>query len=692
MSIWSRDAGAGGRRAGRRALLSAALALGLGACQWGEYPWQVRVPIEDVGARFVIADATWFEAEETLFVFYHVEADQGLSSASEIELSFRTDDVAQPYAPLESLPAVHEHLAVRCGPRTLCGSYSTPVSLPPRDVGLQLRYHRDGELTREAAVALHIVAAGAPHDSRSAVVYGVLTEDNTQVQWRLRHQFPGIRNEHAEALGLRRHFEIDDVQYGSVADARDRFLTNPYGYGLVPSCPTDFTPHATSALVTDERAIFDDTPLPVESSTAAHVCARATVTDARGAFETAAFAQKNPEVRDAFPALQTPVRDNVFVRFFLEECSANTSALHRAMQMQRLFMSEDDVHCVDDFATPDFASRLATTLSDAIDARRAGGRDMLLLLALHRTDDNVALARAVEDALALVVPAESAHTTPRLSGAFVFDSGPYRMGSPDVARLVLWCPAPGASDDLDVIPDASARLCALQPAMPLELGDLSLSSLPILPSLAQFETFVERYGPGQTGRMTDLHARAPTRTATSENVPVGDFGVATFFNNEAITANPGDAFSYCASEDTGLVVARVEGVPELIPLSLLGEVQALFALPRYELGLFWDFPYLLHLEYQSTAAAAVDLPEEVPFVAAFGINSPAEQYLGGYQWEAEAFEVGDALTQCTRFCDHPTFDSAGVYNVIETFVPTYASRCYRPRFPRPGDGGFPRDP
>lgn len=668
------------------------LALALGGCRWGDFPWQVRVPIEDVGARFVIADVTWFEDEETLFVFYQVEADQGLSEASQIELTFRTDEVEQPFAPLDELPPVHEHLAVSCGPRTLCGSYSTHVALPPRDVELQLRYHRDGELTRAANAQLHVVGTGAPHDSRSAIVYGVLNRENTRVQWRLRHQFPGIRNEHAQALGLRRYFEIDEVGYGSVEGVRDLLALNPYGYGLAPACPASFAPHETSPLATQERAIFDDTPLPVESSTSPLVCARATVTDARGDFVTAAFAQKNPEVRDAFPALRTPVRDNVLVRFFLEVCDADTSELHRAMQMQRLFMSEGDVLCIDDFATPDFSARLATTLSEAIDARRLQGEDMVLLIALHRPDDNAVVARAVEQALALVVPPERERSTPRLSGAFVFDSGAYIIGSPEVARHVLWCPAAPLPEDLDVIPDASARSCPLQPVMPLELGELSLSSLPILPTAGQFETFVERYGPGQTGRMTDMNARAPTRTPLSENVPVGDFGVATFFNNEAITAAPGDAFSYCAADDTGLVVFRVDGVPDLLPLSVIGEVQSLFPLGRYELGLIWDFPFLLHLEYTSTAAAAVDLPEEIPFVASFGLGTPAEQYLGAQQWTLEEFEIGDALTQCTRFCDHPTFDSAGVYNVNELFVPSYAARCYRPRFPAPGDGGFPRDP
>ena len=135
---------------------------------------------------------------------------------------------------------------------------------------------RDGELVLNAAEDVHIIAAGAPNNSRSAVLYGVFNEENTHVQWRLRHQFPGIRNEHAQDLGLRRELNVDDVRYGTLEGARDIFLANSYGYGLSPTCPDAFAAHDNSELQTDERAVFDENQLPIESSTAAHACAAAT--------------------------------------------------------------------------------------------------------------------------------------------------------------------------------------------------------------------------------------------------------------------------------------------------------------------------------------------------------------------------------------------------------------------------------
>ncbi|MCP4500570.1 MAG: hypothetical protein GY822_11475 [Deltaproteobacteria bacterium] len=676
------------KHASFRLFLGCIALLNLLACDIRDW---VRVPIVDVGTEFLIADATWFEAEQTLFVFYHIEAREGLSVNSVVELTYRTDDESKIYAPLESYPRVHLHLPVSCGERSLCGSYSTHVERMPRDVGIQIRYHRDGSLALEADVAAHVVTAGPAHQSRSAAVYGVFDEVNTHVQWRLRHQFPSIRNEDAQALGLRRDFSVDDVGYGEFAGGRDLFFGNVYGYGALASCPSDFIPHLSDVVSTSERAIFDPVEFPVPSYPFPMLCGVSTVKDALGDFSTTSMAQKNPETRDAFPELRTPVTENLRVSFMLEVCNDPNSAEHRAMQQQRLFLNESDVICIDDWNTQDFPSRLATRFTAEINASRILGQDMVLVIALSRPD-NPAIAARVEQALALVVPPENDQATPRLSGAFVYDSIDYSMQNADLRRLVLWCPSGFGGDDLGALDDASTRSCALQATMLLRLTqDITLAQLPILPTEPQFEDFIEDHGVGQTGYITDMSIRAPTRTATSTNLPVGDFGVATFFNEEAIYPAVTDGFSYCAIADTGTVVFHIEGFDDVFPLSVLGEVHAAFPQTRYELGLFWDFPFLMHIDYESVLAAALGLPEEIPFVAAFGLSSPEEQFLGSATWEKEVFEVGPALTQCTRFCDHPTFDNAGVYNVDDLFI-TYASRCYRPRFPVTSDGGFPIDP
>ena len=127
----------------------------------------------------------------------------------------------------------------------------------------------------------------------------------------------------------------------------------------------------------------------------------------------------------------------------------------------------------------------------------------------------------------------------------------------------------------------------------------------------------------------------------------------------------------------------------VLTLDFLPEWHATTGETRYELGLFWDFPFLLRMEYETFAAgAATAFGVSVPF----GFRQEAEQVYGSYQWEQEVADLSELLTECTRFCAHPTFDSAGVYHITDPFTPTYLTTCYLPDYPEPGDGGFPIDP
>ncbi|MBX5484298.1 MAG: hypothetical protein IRZ16_20955 [Myxococcaceae bacterium] len=665
--------------------------------------FHVKVPITDVHAGFTLADATWFEEEQTLFVFYRVDAEQGLGPYSQLEIAWRTDEADQPWTPLQDLPPVHTHVPVDCGHTQLCGSTSLHVPVRPRNVQLRLRYHRDGALTLDAPVTFNVIGKGPPAISRSLLVYGVFDETNTHVQWRARHQFPGVRNEEAQALGLRRHFEIADQGYGDLAGLS--FEDDPYGYGLVPDCPGTFTPLGWPAIQTETRAMFDPHLLPVAADAAPALCARSTVTDATGTFTAVAIARKNPEVEPAFPALRSPIVEDTPIRFFLRICDREISEPHREMQIQRLLLDGAPEVCLDDWKAPGFAQQLAARFSTRIDQVRAEGRDMVLVFSLHHDDATGQLATVVEDALSRVLPFERDKSSPRVVGAFVFDSFSHLIGQADLKRLVLWCPAtlvtpptpapaPDAGEDpeLEEIPDASQRTCPLLPDRPdLQVGPVRFNQLPILPTRSQYLKFIDKYGESVAGHTKTLTFKGPVRTPLSENIPVGEFSVATFFNNEVMTAAPTDRFSFCPSEDPAAqaVVFRVSGFPDPIPLSMLPQVQEQFPQPAYWLGLTWDFPFLTRLEYETFAAGAATA---VGFTVPFGISSQQEAYFGNAIWQTGEFRLSELLTRCTRFCTHPTFDSAGVYNVLAPFASTFRDQCYRPSYPKVDDGGFPRDP
>lgn len=652
-----------------------------------------KVPIFDIQAAFTLADATWFEEEQTLFFFYRVEAQQGIGEDSSIEVTWRTDDVDQPWTELQTLPQIHTHLPVDCGVNARCGSGSVKVEKVPRQVGIRLRYHREGQLFLTPAPTYNVVGLGPPNTNRSLLVYGVFDEPNARVQWRARHNFPTQRNEQAQLLGLRRDLRVLEPGYGHVAVP----VENPYGYGLTPTCGGGFTPLGWSPVETNERAKLAPESLPLAASTAPALCARSIVTDARGTFETAAIARKNPEVRPAFPSLRTPIRDNLAVGFVLKPCDREISQQHLDMQIQRLQIEGAPEICLDDFLATGFASTLAARFKTRYDAERLQGRDMVLVIALHHDDTSGKVQAVVEDALQQVLPMERDKTSPRVSGAFVFDSFPYRLKLTANKRTVLWCPAKLPpmipENDLDLIPSAAERSCPVLPDFPgLMLGPFSFNTIPILPSRAQYLTFVEKYSEAQAGRTTKLELKAPELTPVSQNVALGEFGVASFFNNESISASPTDAFSYCQPTDLMLqsIVVRVPQLPEQVaPISLLPDVQEQFPQPLYNIGIGWDFPFLTRLEYQVVVAGAVTaFSVTVPF----GISGMDMKTYGTELWKTGVFPTGDLLAHCTRFCEHPTFDTFGVYNVQKPFRPGFKMECYRPAFHQLDVGGFPLDP
>ncbi len=660
-----------------RTLIFGVIAIGLAACD--------KVPIVDVNARFALAEVTWFEEEETLFVFYRGDADQGLGPETQIELMLRTDHFELPWTPVSQLLPVHTHVPVDCGTKSVCGSTSIALAERPVEVRMRLRYHRDGGMTLDAPVSLHTIGRGPAHTNRSLLVYGVFDESNTHVQWRARHQFPSLRNQEAEKLGLRRHFTITDRRHG---EYQASYAENPYGYASAASCPEALWPVELGPVETSDRAVFDLAPLPQAAFESSIVCARSTVTDARGTFDAVAVARKNPRVRPAFPALRSPITENTPIGFMLSPCARTISSPHYDMQVQRLFLENAPEICIDDWRDPGFADELADQFSTRISQARTQGKDMVLVLALHHDDSSGQLAAVLEEALQKVLPFERDKSSPRVSGAFVFDSQSHVVELPDLRPLVLWCPSNAPGDDLDTLPTDSQHTCAVNPfQLNIELGPFRFSEIPIFPTRPQYLTYIDKYSETLAGRMTKLTFKAPEQTPLSQHIQVGDFAVATFYNNEILTADPADAFSFCQGDTP--VVFRVSITPEPIPIAMLPEVHAVAPQPAYSLGLFWTSPFLLWAEYESYFAGAATA---YSFTVPFGISSPGKEFHGSLMWEQGEFSLKEQLKQCTRFCDHPTFDSSVTYNVQALFRDAYRGQCYTPNFPTPGGGGFPHDP
>ena len=89
-----------------------------------------KVPLYDVGAEFALADAAWFEEEETLFIFWDLTAQQGLGPDTVMEITYQTDTEDVDWTPVTELPTVHRHVPVDCGIEGMCGSTSLHIDSP----------------------------------------------------------------------------------------------------------------------------------------------------------------------------------------------------------------------------------------------------------------------------------------------------------------------------------------------------------------------------------------------------------------------------------------------------------------------------------------------------------------------------------------------------------------------------------
>lgn len=655
-----------------------------------------KVPLTDIFARFVIADAAWFAEEETLFLFYEVEAEQGIGEESLVEIRWVTDDGIIDWVDLSTLEAVHTHVPVDCGPNTVCGSMSLHVPLEPREVQLRLRYHRDGELTLDPETALNVIGPGQAHSNRSLLVYGVFTEENRGVQWRARHIFPTLRNMEVERLGLRRRFTISNISRGGPAPF---VLGNSYLYGAACDDPVRL---GWSEVETEDRAIFSPEELGEEAFESETVCARATVYDPTGPFAASAIARKNPEVRPAFPLLRSPIEEATPIKYMLTPCDRTISPVHYDMQEQRLLMTGITPYCIDLWesddpdvvaaAVADFVARINAD----VEAVRAGGRDMILAMALHHDDPDV--AATLEQALSGILLPERARSTPRVAGGFVLDSFEYTLTDLTVGATVLWCPAllDIDADDVEdgtIVPPAgfSSLICALPDVdLMFSLGPFDLGALPILPSRQKYLNFIDIHSADQAGEMRELVFLAPQVPPNADSIDLPPFGSVTFFDDEIISSDGDDSFSYCETEEEAQTVFfRSSVLPIFLPIASLPEWHAIFGESDYGLGLGWEFPYLLEMQYEAVAALAVSA---FTLTLPLGLGTTVEQDYGSQVWKTGEFPIARTLTQCRRFCGHPTFDAAGIYQIEDYFSLAYRNACYVPVFPERGDDGFPNDP
>lgn len=414
-----------------------------------------KVPLKRYFPETRVAVSSWFAREQTLFLFWDLSIDEGFADDAVVEISVRTENGETGFRDVQSFPSVHRHSRVKCGSKALCGSQSVAFADRVLSAEMRVRFKRDGRLSDEIPLVHQSIESGQTAQTLSAALYGVFDQANEVIQWRLRHQIPGLPNAEVRRLGLNRRFKLVPKRYGErlASERQNRAIpdglgnVNPYAFGFdeTAACPAGYAAEWAGALPveTEAPARWSDEPVPAEGRTAAVVCAEGQLEAASGEIPVHALALRNPETETAYGQLATSVRPARLLKFLLAPCGRTISEDHLNMQAQRLLMDRTVDVCLERTSQDVMQTRMASAFAAALDAERVSGEDMALLIAFHHDDpsgDGV-WHRALKGALESTLEYEQSKSSPRGVGAYVFDSLAAGELPQALSRQVLWCPS-----------------------------------------------------------------------------------------------------------------------------------------------------------------------------------------------------------------------------------------------------------
>ncbi len=629
--------------------------------------WSCR---EKVGLQrdiltFPLAKAFWYEREATLFVFYRLEHPLVQRAQAVLEMSL---DGGDNWLDTAAIQNVHQHLASDCGPQVLCGSLSLLRDQALAKLTLRYRYHRDASLGDQTQIAVVQVRAQSPAP-QSYSLYGIFDATNTYVQWRGRHQFPGLSHEDAQALGLRRLYRVLATKNQVNSSSFNRL--NPSLYGALSSCEGQTLEGAPLfSEAGDDLWQFGQVPV-----TSAQVCADTEVNQARGTAREIAVARKNPIVEELPQDLQLSFAPTYQIPLIFAACDA-TDQDFLSFQAERLHFPQRTADLCMDRGRFNPESIIALLYAKIVAAKQTQKLEVSVVLILHykEAELSAAVVSVVGQALAKIADDE---LYPRVAAFFIYDSFAPETDIMAQQKSVIWCPTHDGRDD-------GLASCAYQPAE-VVLGSLEVRSAPTLPD---YESFLSLDETQKTGAKIDkLDIYAPRETSDTGRIGFVERDGASYIFNpfDRLTLGPTDFVSYCPLRDPSqafgyrfLDPAEPEKVAIPSPLRQL-PTRGREKNETYNLGVRLPVPFLVAVRY--TTAAALGPKNFTAYLALRGKNTVDEAF-GAAVLAGQPLPFRGVLSQCTQYCNHPAFDESGSYALARPWTEEFATRCYQPLLPQ----------
>lgn len=693
-----------------------------------------KVPLRDQRGNFSLAAAHWFENEKTQYVFFsldnlrkeHTAAD--FTSRFEIALEGLTDDA---YQPLDPARAVHIHSVVPCGENRLCGSYSLHAERAASAVRVRFRYYQGSPVTVELRIPNTLHPESDSADAQSAFVYGVFNGDNSRAQWRVHDNFGSPNSEEIKSFGMIRSFETSDPHLATVepraqVELRQR-SGSPFLFPATAVCVGSNLP-PISAHISAHRFSGIESWLPetfAPNAPEGTLCSRVRFLDHRGETLRTAFAlaRRNPVLLDETLSVQAPLHPARRIPLVISYCpglpdsDALTSSIFLDYQRFILGLGKAPIDvCFKAGDEESFQRDLDRVITTKLaEARRTNTDDsdfMFIVAINHRLGPLVPrFHQHLLNALQTRVEAERSLISPRLAGAFVYDSTPQEyFANLNPGPGIVWCPrkppdpsegTPGSNNNNNdnnnnkgnnTDPLAQEPNCSSGAGGEWNL-DVVNFVIPMgpFPTLETYVNHVRKMGDKGTSRNPEFvmnTVRTNPGSMTVQGLTV------TFFDGERIPLTAGEGIHVCDDRDTDNILSSVMvHAPETEGNWVRPITSAVATLANpgeaisFAIGLAWEQPFWGGVSFDSPYSG-----KALSFIP-FSMTVRNQQKLGDPKWQRGRWNIGRLLQKCVRHCDHPQFDEAGIYQIRGTWRTEYANRrCSTPRPPEPAKPAIGENP
>lgn len=657
-----------------------------------------KVPLREHVAQFEVASAHWYENERAQYVFFSVKGLRPGQASTEgtglgrFEMAIDGGD----FKPVDYAKGLHEHRLVKCGSDALCGSFSFRTEEAPRRFRIRYAYSAESTFGSVAAVSNEIHRADAGAYAQSAFVYGAFDAENRRVQARVHDNFGTPDSAHVAEFGLVRRFAVEDVRLADIGPAAQASLaTETRTPFLFPASLCEREPRGAGVETRfSGREGWQPQVLDVRSPQPA-ACFKAKLLARDGSVlrEAQALARRNPELTGSTLSLRSPVRTATKIPLVLSYCTDQPGgeSLVSApfLNYQRYILGVGSAPIDACFAVgleDRFAADLGRAIESKVRAARAAAADrsdfVFAVVMHHRLAPIVSrFHQIVATTLQNKISEEQRLASPRLAGAFVYDSQAANARPIAPGPGVIWCPRLGGDGSAGAPSEGSLNGANCTPTSGgrVELGPFNfLVAMGPFPTMTAFLEYRARYG--EEGRVGS--PRLQMRAVHASEASQSDGSSSTFLDGQSVTAAPGESVRFCRERDSSylldsLAFRRQGAAAE--PAMDVSQAQTLLARPAeavvLNVGLRWSHPFFGALEYDSPIRGRVfgTIPIED--------NVRSAQQFGDARWTRPRWDVGPLIQRCLRHCSHPYFDEAGVYQVQSAWI---AGRsCPQPKYPEP---------